>query len=47
MFLEIITSEINFCHMKEKQTEKSKTNMTSQSEMCLHFCQAGVELVIH
>lgn len=40
MFLKIATSELNFCHMKEKQMEKSKTNMTPQSEMFLHLCQS-------
>lgn len=47
MFLKIVTSELNFCHIKKKKMEKSKTNMTSQSEMILHLCQAELESVIH
>lgn len=48
MFLKIVTSELNFCYIKEKkQMEKSKTNTASQSEMVLHLCQAEVEPVIH
>lgn len=43
----IVTSKLNFCHMKEKQMEKQKTVMTFQSEMVLHLSQSEVNLVVH
>lgn len=34
---------LDFCHMKEKQMEKSKTNMTPSFEIFLHLCQAELD----